>query len=72
MDTMTYGYIDSDKPVIYTATECVPDERLEIVRCRDCKHFQVSPFGAAMYCERFENLWLGGRTDGFCYWGERK
>ena len=45
---------------------------LEIVRCRDCKHLIVSPLGAAMYCERFESLWLDGRTDGFCYWGEAR
>ena len=47
-----------------------PDQ--PIVRCRDCKHFYVSPFGAARYCEKIEALWLDARDDGFCAWGERR
>jgi hypothetical protein len=59
----------------------VSRQREEIVRCRDCKHANISSFGFCKYCEKFVlpdqdgygpdpkvNLPL----DFFCAYGERR
>ena len=68
MDSMTYGYIDSDKPIIYTATEYVVGtgvpEKFEIVRCRECRNV----IDNKTYCSLHR---LPVKQNGFCSWGER-
>lgn len=42
----------------------------EVVRCRDCKHYQDHNFGGKIdWCRYFHH---DIETDGFCAWGKRK
>ncbi len=44
-------------------------DAVEVVRCKDCKHMELTPYG------RWCNAWFGinGMGDeGFCNYGERK
>lgn len=47
--------------------------RLEIVSCKDCKHWKEWENGSG-HCGRSENphFWFGSDADDFCSWGERK
>ena len=45
-------------------------DAVEVVRCKDCKHMEVTPD-----CLRWCNVWNGINgmgDDGFCNYGERK
>ena len=53
----------------------------EIVRCRDCKHANISSFGFCKYCEKFvlpdqdgfgPDPQVNLPLDFFCAWGERR
>ena len=53
----------------------------EIVRCRDCKHANISSFGFCKYCEKFvlpdqdgygPDPQVNLPLDFFCAYGERK
>ena len=47
----------------------VSSDVVRVVRCRDCKHMEITPYG------RWCNAWFGinGMGDeGFCNYGERK
>ena len=48
-----------------TTIDAVP-----VVRCKDCKHVQVSPIGFR-WCKVWERIQTMG-DDGFCNFGERK
>ena len=51
-------------------TEAAPTvDAVEVVRCKDCKHIENSPYGR--YC----TVWHGHNgmgDEGFCNYGERK
>ena len=40
---------------------------VEVVRCRDCKHFTTDIHGS--YCKK--SITTLSNPDGFCAWGER-
>ena len=46
----------------------------EIVRCRDCKHFEVDQsdheYRSGWWCKRWDTDMV--KPDGFCAWGERR
>lgn len=44
--------------------------REEIVRCRDCIHFEHDELGE--YCTLMDFQAIGGMARGFCAWGERR
>lgn len=53
---------------------------VEVVRCRECKHFQLDAWGNAngvplIVAHEICDLWAGGcktNPDGYCFCGERK
>ncbi len=47
--------------------------RLEIVSCKDCKHWKEWENGSG-HCGRSENphFWFGSDADDFCSFGERR
>lgn len=61
------GYIDP-----WTDEERLTDE--EMVRCRDCKHFEVDQsdheYRSGWWCKRWNTDMV--KPDGFCAWGERR
>lgn len=42
----------------------------EIVRCRDCKYYELVPEDSGDWCEYWTDRVY--RADGFCAWGERR
>ena len=44
----------------------------EIVRCRDCKHYDERDAGCSYFVLAKNKLLHIGNPDGFCKWGERK
>ena len=42
----------------------------EIVRCRDCKYYELVPEDSGDWCEYWTDRVYG--ADGFCAWGERR
>ena len=42
----------------------------EIVRCRDCKYYELVPEDSGYWCEYWTDRVY--RADGFCAWGERR
>lgn len=46
------------------------DLNSEIVRCRDCKHFE--PRGLNGVCHRSKFLPIYAEPDGYCAWAERR
>ena len=49
-------------------------DAVEVVRCRDCKHFAVDQsdheYRSGWWCKRWGTDMV--KPDGFCAWGERK
>ena len=43
---------------------------VEVVRCKDCKHFRPSEISTANFCEWHSDLEIQGND--FCNYGERK
>ena len=41
-----------------------------IVRCRDCKYYEMVPEDSGDWCEYWTDRVY--RADGFCAWGERR
>lgn len=70
-DAMCEGLV-SNHPVAVAAT-CAPTiEAVEVVRCRDCKHWGTGYGGETEHikvCE-FANYMVG--ENGYCVYGERK
>lgn len=68
------GYLDEDHaPVV--------DMAQEIVRCRDCEHYNVWDLSAiwgnhehdVTFCLRFiDGMRMEVEPDGFCAWGKRR
>lgn len=50
------------------------EQREEVVRCRDCKHFAVDQsdhdYRTGWWCKRWYTDMV--KPDGFCAWGKRK
>lgn len=44
----------------------------EIVRCRDCKHYDESDAGCSYFVLAKNKLLHIGNPDGFCAWAERR
>jgi hypothetical protein len=44
---------------------------VEVVRCRDCKHLVINPFGNGDICCRWDE-WIYPEPNDFCSYGERK
>ena len=51
------------------ATDHYGTLHVEIVRCRDCKHY-IHNDGCMERCARHDSYFVS--SDGFCSWGERK
>lgn len=49
--------------------KCSECNRVEVVRCRDCKHMIIEPLGRYCSVWRAHN---GMGDEGFCNYGERK
>ena len=65
-----YGYVDAKQ-----ISEVPTIDAVEIVRCRDCKHYRPQKKSAhwensANYCNRVVTIKV--QPDDFCYYGERK
>ena len=48
------------------------EQREEVVRCIDCKHYDESDAGCSYFVLAKNKLLHIGNPDGFCAWGERK
>ena len=46
-------------------------DAVEVVRCKDCKHYELIPMGGRPMCTKFLGLTLPKEED-FCSYGERK
>ena len=44
---------------------------VEVVRCKDCKHLVINPFGNGDICCRWDE-WIYPEPNDFCSYGERK
>ena len=65
-----YGYVDAKQ-----ISEAPTIDAVEIVRCRDCKHYRPQKKSAhwenrANYCNRVVTIKM--QPDDFCSYGERK
>ena len=45
-------------------------DAVEVVRCKDCKHMEISETTGGRYCYVWEHF-NGAGDDGFCNYGER-
>lgn len=52
----------------------IPDEqREEIVRCCDCKYYELVPEDSGDWCGYWtDRIYADVRGSGFCAWGERE
>ena len=46
-------------------------EAVEVVRCKDCKHYEDCDHGSGKICYRWDE-WIYPNEDDFCSLGERK
>ena len=70
---ITEHYYDGESMAIRQA------QREEIVRCRDCEHYDETEVRTWEFerrkmptCGRFASFLHGTQPDGYCAWGERK
>ena len=72
-DFIDIGYIDNDggSEIVRNELEqkCYLREPVDIVRCKDCKWFEMSRYGERGFCKNVE---LISRTTFYCADGERK
>ena len=59
--------------VLYTIDNAPTIDAVEVVRCKDCKHWNEWENGTGS-CQRSENayFWFGTDLTDFCSFGERK
>jgi len=73
----THAELELMARIYYLVNDIDPVDAVEVVRCRDCKHWVRDgneSFGYAMFCKA--NCSLGGqgikKPDDYCSYGERK
>ena len=60
-----------DNPYKIKRFEITLEERGEIVRCRDCKHYIEHQDYDYATCGYFDSDYAEVEPDGFCAWGDR-
>ena len=68
-------YVDGDQSILEAIDIAPTVDAVEIVRCRDCKHYMPQKKSAhwenrANYCNRFAMIKV--QPNDFCSYGERK
>lgn len=66
LDNLAEGFTEADRVLRKMLTEDV----VEVVRCRDCKHFMTDALGQQVCNRTFMMFHMG--SDDFCSYGERK
>ena len=61
-----YGYVDAKQ-----ISESPTIDAVEIVRCKDCKHYEIHKPKVLENCERNGYI-IPMKPDDFCSYGERK
>lgn len=61
-----YGYVDAKQ-----ISEAPTVDAVEVVRCKDCKHYEIHKPKVLENCERNGYL-IPMKPDDFCAYGERK
>lgn len=54
-----------------TFTRCIECERVEVVRCKDCKYYEIHKPTITLNCER-EGKLIPMMPNDYCSYGERK
>ena len=63
----------SESDIAYMIRKRPTEDALEVVRCRDCKHYDTADFsGNILYGCNLHPSMLDVTPDGFCSYGERK
>jgi hypothetical protein len=64
-------WTESEQAVVRNFLAKIPKvDAVEVVRCKDCKHWQEHD--GDMYCGCWANLMTDTAADDFCSYGERK
>lgn len=72
MDAVRHAWSKDLEPTQFIE-EIPAADVVEVVRCRDCKHFDsVTGFGVTLSCCHHEIGLVLPNPDGFCNYGERK
>ena len=72
LKTATEAYLERELSRPITEVFVSGDKLPEIVRCRDCKHYDESDAGCSYFVLAKNKLLHIGNPDGFCAWGERR
>jgi len=74
LKTATEAYSEREVPLPITSVFISGDKLPEIVRCRDCKRFELDhsdhDYRSGWLCHRWNTDMV--EPDGYCSWGERR
>ena len=64
--------LEADPKLAYCIERIKAVDAVEVVRCKDCKHYGYEPYDNGDKCCEYWGEWIFPYDDDFCSCGERK